>query len=83
MGLRRAETVRRRVKRNLLQVPLSLGRVDVGWVLLRSGQMDVATWIGDLDNLRVAIATATVVAPGHPASPAYTYRHIVGFDDTT
>jgi hypothetical protein len=45
--------------------------------------MDVATWIGDLDNLRVAIATATVVAPGHPASPAYTYRHIVGFDDTT
>jgi enediyne biosynthesis thioesterase len=49
---------------------------------LLSGQIDVATWIGDLDNQRVAIATATVVAPGRPASPAYTYRHTVGFGDT-
>ncbi len=44
--------------------------------------MDVATWVGNLDNQRVAIATATVVAAGRLAAPAYSYRHVVGFGDT-
>ena len=64
------------------QAPLSLERVDAGWVLLRSGQMVAATWVGSLDNKRVAIATATVVVQGRPAAPAYSYRHVVGFGDT-
>ena len=64
------------------QAPLSLERVDAGWVLLRSGQIDVATWAGNLDNVRVAVATATVVAQSRLAAPAYSYRHVVGFGDT-
>ena len=64
------------------QAPLSFERLDASWVLLRSGQMDVVTWVGNLDDRRLAITTATVVAQSRSARPAYSYRHVVGFGDT-
>jgi acyl-CoA thioesterase FadM len=64
------------------QSPLSLQRADGGWALLTSGEMVVATWVGKLNNQRVAVATATTVVTRQSAAPAYTYRHTVGFGDT-
>jgi enediyne polyketide synthase len=67
---------------SVAQAPLSLRRIDAGWVVLTSGEMSIATWVGSVEHQPVAIATATGVAARQTAAPAYSYRHIVGFRDT-
>ena len=64
------------------QTPLSPRQVDAAWVVLASGEMVVATWVGRLGHQPKAMATAVCVNARPPRAPAYGYRHVVGFGDT-
>ncbi|HEX5327729.1 MAG TPA: SDR family NAD(P)-dependent oxidoreductase, partial [Acetobacteraceae bacterium] len=68
------------------QTPLTLVRCEADWIVLAAGSFGVVSWHAAVGPARCAIAIAcqTMGIPEvrETRQPVYSYRHVVGFQDT-